>query len=78
MKPASRYIPLGEPVDLVSVGEAVADKGEVFIGIRQKINGQFRVADINPSKYVSDMQSLRQYVFGEDDSLVVLSESNAL
>jgi len=78
MKPASRYVPLGEPVDLVSASESAADKNEVFIGIRQKVNGKYTQAEINPSKYVSDMQTLRQYVFGKDDYFVVLAEDNRL
>ncbi len=76
MKPASWYVPLEEPVDLISAGESVANRGEVFIGIKQKIDGSYMVADINPSKYVSDMQTLRQYVFGPDDYFVVLAEDN--
>lgn len=78
MKPASRYVPLGEPVDLVSASEAAADKDEVFIGVRMRADGKFKSAEINPSKYVSDMQTLRQYVFREDDCFVVLAEDNSL
>ena len=78
LKPASRYVPLGEPIDLVSASESAADKDEVFIGIRQKVNGRYAQAEINPSKYVSDMQTLRQYVFGKDDYFVVLAEDNRL
>jgi hypothetical protein len=69
---------VGEPVDLVSASESAADKNEVFIGIRQKVNGKYTQAEINPSKYVSDMQTLRQYVFGKDDYFVVLAEDNRL
>jgi len=78
MKPALRYVPLGQPIDLVSAGEAVADKDEVFIGMRRKIGDSYIQAEINPSKYVSDMQTLRQYVFGEGDYFVVLAEDNRL
>lgn len=78
MKPAAWYAPVGEPVDLVSVGESVANRGEVLIGIRQKNGAGYAPADVNPSKYVSDMQTLRQYVFGEDDYLVVLAEDAGL
>ena len=78
MKPASRYVPIGEPIDLVSAGEAVADKEEAFIGIRQKINGVYQQTEINPSKYVSDMQTLRQYIFSKDDYFVVLAEDSRL
>ena len=78
MKPASRYVPLDEPIDLISACEAVADKDEIFIGARQKINGSYRQAEINPSKYVSDLQTLKQYIFGKDDYFVVLAEDNRL
>ena len=78
LKPASRYVPIGQPIDLVSASEAVAEKDEVFIGVRQKIDGTYLQAEINPSKYVSDMQTLRQYIFGKDDFFVVLAEDNRL
>lgn len=78
MKPALRYVPLGQPIDLVSAGEAVADKDEIFIGMRQKTGDSYLQAEINPSKYVSDMQTLRQYVFGKDDYFIVLAEDNRL
>ena len=78
MKPALRYVPVGQPIDLVSAGEAVADKDEIFIGMRRKTGDTYLPAEINPSKYVSDMQTLRQYVFGEDDYFVVLAEDNRL
>lgn len=76
MKPAAWYVPAGVPVDLVSVGEAVADRGEVFIGMRRKDGkGKLQVAEVNPSKYVPDMTALRHYAFGEGDYLVVLAEN---
>ena len=74
MKPASWYVPLGEPIDLISVSESVADRNELFIGIRRKDESEHRVAEINPSKYVSDMRTLRQYTFEEGDWFVLLSE----
>ena len=76
MRKASRYVCLGRPLDLHTVSWAVADKGEVFIGFRIKRNGKYDVAEVNPSKYVSDMQTLRKYTFGEDDYFVVLAELN--
>lgn len=78
LKPASRYVPTDQPIDLVSASEAVAEKDEVFIGMRQKIHGKYLQAEINPSKYVSDKQTLRQYFFGKDDFFVVLAEDNRL
>jgi len=74
MKPASWYLPLEESLDLITVCQAVAEKGEIFIGIRQKQNGHYQIADINPIKYNSSMRSLKEYVFSEDDYFVVLAE----
>lgn len=78
MKPASWYAPLGKPVDLISVAQSVADCDEVFIGIRQKINGEYRDADVNPMKFADDMKTLITYTFGPDDYLVVLAETSEL
>ena len=78
MKPASWYVPLGERVDLVSVSQSVADCDEVFIGLRQKVNGRYGLADINPPKYAEDLQTKITYTFGPDDYLVVLAESSDL
>ena len=74
IKHASWYIEPGEPVDLFTVSHAVAARGEIFIGIRQKENGVYQPAVINPSRYVSDMLTLRQYTFSKDDYFVVLAE----
>ena len=38
-------------------------------------NGVYQPAVINPSKYVSDMVTPRQYTFTENDYFVVLAES---
>ena len=78
MKPAQRYVPLCQPIDLVSAGESVADKGEILIGMRQKIGDSYLPTEINPSKFVSDMQTLRQYVFEKEDYFVVLAEDKTL
>ena len=78
MKPAFWYAPLGEPVDLISVAQSVADCDEAFIGIRQKVDGKYRDADVNPMKYADDMKTLVQYTFGPDDYLVVLAETSEL
>lgn len=75
MKRAAWYVKPGSPVDLVTASRAVAERGEVFIGIRQMRNGAYAPAEINPSKYVSDMQTLRKYTFGEQDYFVVLAEN---
>lgn len=78
MKPAFWYAPLGEPVDLISVGQSVANCDEVFIGLRQKVDGRYCAVDVNPVKYADDMKTLVQYTFGPDDYLVVLSETSEL
>ena len=78
MKPAFRYVPLGEQVDLISVAQSVADRGEIFIGFRQKVDGEYREADVNPMKYADDMKTLLQYTFGPDDYLVVLAETSEI
>ena len=74
MKRAMRYVQPGVPVNLHAVSQAVAEKGEIFIGLRQKTDGKYARADINPSKYVADMQTLRKYTFHEHDYFVVLAE----
>jgi len=76
MKPAARYCPMGEAIDLISTSQIVAEKGEIFIGIRQKRNGHYQIADINPVKYETDGRTPKQYVFNEDDYIVVLSEDS--
>ena len=73
IKPAHWYIPIGEPVNLVDVYQMVAKKGDIFIGVRQKKNGRYQVADINPVKYDVHNKPV-EYVFGEDDYLVVLAD----
>ena len=75
MKPASKYVSMNEPLDFFSVGQAVANTGDIFIGVRKKDGGSYRLADINPAKFEKDGSTLIQYVFTEDDYLVVLSES---
>ena len=77
MKPASLYLPIGEPIDLVSVSAAAAEMGDIFIGHRRMTEGGAMISDINPAKYESDMKTLRKYVYGENDYLVVLSEDGS-
>ncbi len=73
MKAASQYVALNQPLDLFSVGQAVSNTGDILIGVRQKDGDSYRVADINPVKYEADGFTLAQYVFTEDDYLVVLA-----
>ena len=75
MKPAHWYVPVNEPLDLFSVSEIVANRGETFMGIRQKTNGYYELADINPVKYNTN-GTLKEYTFSKDDYLVVLAGNN--
>lgn len=75
MKPSYWYLPINEPLDLLSIGQIVAERGETFIGVRQKKNGHYEIADLNPIKYDSN-NTLKEYIFSEDDYLVVLAENN--
>lgn len=76
MKPAHWYLPMNEPLDLFSVSKIVAECGETFMGIRQKVNGYYQLADINPVKYNTN-STLKEYSFTKDDYLVVLAGNNA-
>lgn len=73
IKKALHYVPLGAELDLYSVGAAVAKRGEVLIGLRQRQGGRYWDPDINPAKFADD-GSLKTYRFTEDDFLVVLAE----
>lgn len=73
MKKALHYIPLDVDLDLFSVGSAVAKRGEIFIGIRQKQGKRYQTPVVNPAKFQDD-GSLKTYQFGEDDYFVVLAE----
>lgn len=76
MKPAYWYVPLNKSLNLISVSHQVAEKGEIFIGLRQMINGHYQASDINPAKYDADMKTLKNYTFGEQDYLVVLAKNS--
>ena len=75
MKPASWYLPLEKPIDLINISQIVAERGETFFGIRQKKNGHYQIANINPVKCTSN-EVLKKYVFSSDDYIVVLAENN--
>lgn len=75
MKPAVWYLPAGEPVSLFTLGQIVADRGEIFIGMRQKSDSCHSPATINPGKYNST-NTVKEYTFSEGDYLVVLAENN--
>ena len=68
MKPISDYVNIGVPVDIYTVAESAARKGEVFMGYR--INNAIAKTGviINPMKNQS-------IVFDESDQIVVVSEN---
>lgn len=73
IKKASNYVPIGVPLDLYTVGTAVAARGEIFIGLRQKQGARYCDPVVNPPKYVAGTHELVTYAFGADDYFVVLS-----
>ena len=72
MKPARNYIPTNCDIDLFSVIDIVAARGEMLIGIQQRSGTVFQEPQINPPKYANG--SIKSYRFGLDDRLVLLSE----
>ena len=74
MKPAKYYLDLssGNPVDIFSVQDAVAAKGEIFLGYKKKSEtGETQIA-LNPNKIKNG--SVIAYSFSAEDEFVVLAE----
>ena len=74
MKPAKYYLDLsgGKPVDIFSIQEAVAAKGEIFIGYKRiSQNGETQIA-LNPEKMRNG--AVKEYSFAAEDEFVVLAE----
>ena len=74
MKPAKYYLDLssGKPVDIFSVQDAVAAKGEIFLGYKKKSEtGETQIA-LNPNKIKNG--SVIEYSFSAEDEFVVLAE----
>ena len=74
MKPAKYYLDLsgGKPVDIFSIQEAVAAKGEIFIGYKRiSQNGETQIA-LNPEKMQNG--AVLEYSFAADDEFIVLAE----
>ena len=74
MKPAKYYLDLssGKPVDIYSVQDAVAAKGEIFLGYKKKSEtGETQIA-LNPNKIRNG--SVIAYSFSAEDEFVVLAE----
>ena len=77
LKKASGYIEPGKPTDLFSLGIAVANHGEILIGLHRKVGRSYEEAVLNPPKFDWKKSAVVEYVFSEDDYLVVLSEDAA-
>ena len=74
MKSAKYYLDLndGKPVDIFSVQDAVAAKGEIFIGYKKKpANGETQIV-LNPEKMKNG--TANGYSFSPEDEFVVLAE----
>ena len=74
MKPAKYYLNLndGNPVDIFSVQDAVAAKGEVFLGYKKKpAVGETQIV-LNPEKMRNG--TAKEYSFSPEDEFVVLAE----
>ena len=72
MKPARNYVPTNCDIDLFSLIDIVAARGEMLIGIQQRSGTVFMEPQINPPKFSNG--SIKNYRFGLDDRLVLLSE----
>ena len=75
IKKASWYVETNKELDLYTVSNAVAQRGDIFIGIHHKRTGSYVPARINPAKFENGGRVPKRYKFTEDDSFVVLSEN---
>jgi hypothetical protein len=81
MKPAKYYMDLrgGEPIDLFSVQDAVAEKGEILIGYKKKSrnketsDGAEPLIVLNPARLQDG--AVTEISFSEEDEFIVLSEN---
>ncbi|MBQ8054877.1 MAG: hypothetical protein IJ198_13915 [Lachnospiraceae bacterium] len=80
MKPAKYYMDLrgGKPIDLFSVQDAVAEKGEILIGYKKKSqnrdtsDGAEPLIVLNPARLQNGAAA--EVSFSEEDEFIVLSE----
>ena len=71
MKPVSRYVKTGEPVDFYTLGASAARYGEVAIGYKKfEADDSFRI-EVNP-------QSQEAARFSEKDDLIVVARNAAV
>lgn len=81
MKPAKYYMDLrgGKPIDLFSVQDAVAEKGEILIGYKKKSqnrdtsDGADPLIVLNPARLQNG--AVTEISFSEEDEFIVLSEN---
>lgn len=66
MKPVSNYVKTGERVDFYTVTESAARKGEIAVGYKKILDGQFSIVT-NPLK-------TDEVIFNEEDNLIVIAE----
>ncbi|MDO5476740.1 MAG: hypothetical protein Q4F43_06470 [Eubacteriales bacterium] len=73
IKPAKYYFSAqsGEEIDFYAVQEAVADKGEIFLGYKKKMPDGYDIV-LNPAKLENGKRT--GIIFTEEDELVVLAE----
>jgi hypothetical protein len=73
MKPARYYFSIesGKAMDFFSVQDAVAEKGEVFIGYKKKGPGNDIIL-LNPQKTKEGKRT--KMVFSQEDELIVLAK----
>lgn len=74
MKEAHYYVPLGEELDLYSVIDAVAQRGEILIGLRDWEYGKYKTPVVNPAKWDKEGKLIK-YKFDQKDLFVVLAEN---
>ena len=74
MKSAKYYLDLSsdKPVDIFSIQDAVAEKGEIFLGYKKKSEiGETQII-LNPEKMKKG--TAKGYSFSAEDEFVVLAE----
>ena len=74
IKPAKYYFSIqpGQAIDFYSLQDAVAEKGEIFLGYKRR-TAEGTSITLNPLKLQYGKKT--EMVFREDDELVVLAES---
>ena len=80
MKPAKYYLDLsgGKTVDIFSVQDAVAEKGEIFIGYKKtaRAGDAEKLIRLNPDKLQG--KAVKKYSFLPEDEFIVLAEDHTI